>query len=286
LKDGLAAISTKNITNLSGNASAGVTIAGTMLTRCRRPLNMFRNLRNPWTYLAVKFGLSRQDPLMLRLRNGVVAEVSLRLLQTFKESVFAEDYIQGFPPEVVGRFGNSNVLDVGANAGYFSLWWLSRFPGSRVVSVEPMPNNFAQLQRNAALNPAQQMHPVNCAMSSKPGEITLSFDRSDRFTTAASVLENSTGVDKVSVPAVPLARLMENFKFERVDFLKLDCEGSEYDILYDTDPAVLEKVDCIAMETHRGSRPEQTKDAVCDFLRAAKFQVHTRPGSQMVYAWR
>jgi FkbM family methyltransferase len=247
---------------------------------------MFRNLRNPSAYLAVKLGLSKRDPLLLKLRNGVVAEVSRRLLQTFKESVFAEDYIQGFPARVVRGFGGSNVVDVGANAGFFSLWWLSRFRGSRVVAVEPMPNNFAQLQRNTALNPVHMLHPVNCAMSSLAGEITLSFNRSEHFTTAASVLDNATGADKVSVKTVPLARMMEDYQFDRVDFLKLDCEGSEYDILYQCEPAVLRKVGCIGMETHRGSKPEQTKEALCDFLRTKDFRVQTQPASAMVYAWR
>ena len=91
-------------------------------------------------------------------------------------------------------------------------------------------------------------------MSSQAGEITLAFDRADQFTTAASILEGPPpGRTKISVRTVSLADLMEEFQFSRVDFLKLDCEGSEYDILYQTDPAVLRKVGCIGMETP--SRP-------------------------------
>ena len=129
--------------------------------RARRPFNMFRNLRNPSENLSGggEFGLSKQDPLLLKLRNGVVAGgVTQRLLQTFKESVFAEDYICSAAgrhhPDRQFRQGRKRVLDVGANAGYFSAlvavplppapgWWQS----------SPVPNNFAQLCRNTELNP-------------------------------------------------------------------------------------------------------------------------------------
>lgn len=251
-----------------------------------RTLNMFRNLRNPGTYLAHKAGLLKRDPLMFRLGNDVVAEVPVRLLPTFKESVFAEDYIKGFPPEVVRRFGNSAVIDVGANVGYFSLWWLSRYPRSTVVAVEPMPNNFALLKRNAALNPGKAFHPVNCAAGSKVGELVLHFDSHDSFTTSASVMDGAGGRDELRVKSVPLAQVAADFKLGRIGFLKMDCEGSEYDTLYSCEDALLDRIDCISMETHAGRGANQDKAGMCGFLRSKNFSVHETPASSMVYAWR
>jgi hypothetical protein len=42
------------------------------------------------------------------------------------------------------------ILDLGANVGYSSAYFLSRYPKSPVVAVEPDPRNFAMLQRNLA----------------------------------------------------------------------------------------------------------------------------------------
>ena len=42
------------------------------------------------------------------------------------------------------------VVDCGANVGYSSAYFLSRFPNCHVVAIEPDPNNFAMLQRNMA----------------------------------------------------------------------------------------------------------------------------------------
>ncbi|MGD1087965.1 MAG: FkbM family methyltransferase [Verrucomicrobiota bacterium] len=257
-----------------------------MLKQLIRLNNMFRNLRNPFTYLGCKYNLLKRDPVFLNLRNDVIAEVPMRLMQTFKESVFAEDYIKGFPAQVLHNFESSTVIDVGANAGYFSLWWLSRFPDSEVISVEPMPNNFSLLQRNTSLNSTKRLHPVNCAVSSSIGEITLHFDRCDSFTTAASVLKNAGGRDELSIQATSIAQLMTRFNLSHIDFLKLDCEGSEYDILYHCDDGLLEKIKCISMETHRGTETNQNKKSLCDFLRSKAFCVNTKSGSAMVYAYR
>ena len=257
-----------------------------MLKRLTRQLNLFRNLRNPQVYLGYKYGLSKRDPLFLKLRNGVVAEVPARLIQTFKESVFEQDYIRGFPRNVVCGFENLTVVDVGANAGYFSLWWLSRFARGKMIAVEPMPNNFALLARNRALNPDKNFHVVNCAIRNQAGNIILNFDQGDSFTTAASVIRGAGGGDEISVKAISLKQLMADFGLDRIDFLKLDCEGSEYDILYHCEGALLDSIRCVSMETHRGTGAAESKDDMCDFLRAKHFHVNTKPGSDMVYAYR
>lgn len=257
-----------------------------MLKRLARQINLFRNLRNPQTYLAHKYGLLKRDTLFFKLRNGIIAEVPARLLHTFKESVFEQDYIRGFPRHALGNLDDATAVDVGANAGYFSLWWLSRFPRGKVVAVEPMPNNFALLARNQALNANRDFHAANCAMQSRPGTVTLNFDRRDSFTTSASTRKGAGGGDEISVPAVSLEQLTADFGLARIDLLKLDCEGSEYDILYHCAEPLLHSIRRIAMETHRGAESEGCKDALCDFLRVKKFCVRTKPGSDMVYAWR
>jgi FkbM family methyltransferase len=257
-----------------------------MLKQLIRPVNMFRNLRNPLTCLGCKFGLVKQDPLLLKLRNGVEAEVPKRLLQTFKESVFGEDYIRGFPRRVLRDLDKPNVVDVGANAGYFSLWWLARHPGSKIICVEPIPENFTLLKRNAALNPDKNVSLFNGAVDGQNGQIALRYTLTGGFTTAASSLHGADGQKEISVKCLSLAQLMSDFGLKQIDFLKLDCEGSEYAILYKSDDALLKTIRRIAIEAHFGSEPGQTKEALCDFLRSKQFQINTRPESAMVYAWR
>jgi FkbM family methyltransferase len=246
-----------------------------MLKQLIRPVNMFRNLRNPLTYLGSKFGLSKQDPLLLKLRNGVEAEVPVRLLPTFKESVFAEDYIHGFPGRVVRNLDRPTVVDVGANAGYFSLWWLSRHPGSKMVCVEPIPENFALLKRNAALNPDKKITLINGAVDGQNGEIVLRYTLTQGFTTAASVLSGVDGQIETTVKCFSLAQVMADFSMKQIDFLKLDCEGSEYAILYKSDDALLKTIRLLTrpeqgvvvrfspLKTISSQRPDRQRHGLC-----------------------
>lgn len=257
-----------------------------MLQRLLRPWRMFRNLRNPHTYLAYKWGLQQRDPLYFELRHGVRAEVPRRMMHTFKESVFSEDYVQDIPAAVLRRLSNATVVDVGANVGYFSLWFLSRFPVARVIAVEPMPNNFALLSRHAAMNPQRRFDLLNCALAAHDGTVTMHFDRRDAFTTGASAVSHGGGDDPLEVRTLTLAKLMEQCACAEIDFLKMDCEGSEYEVLYGCGDRILDKIGCLSMETHVGSNPQHRKEPLCDFLRSKGFTVSARPHSDLVHAYR
>ena len=121
-------------------------------------------------------------------------------------------------------------------------------------------------------------------MQNKAGNIKLSFNRNDPFTTSASINIGVGGADEISVKAIPLKQLMADFGLSKIDFLKLDCEGSEYDIIYHCEDALLDSINLIAVETHRGKEASESKDALCEYLRAKNFQVDTKLGSDMVYA--
>ena len=50
----------------------------------KRYYNLFKTFKNWQTYLAYKYGLAETDPLIFETRSGVIVEVPLRLLHTFR----------------------------------------------------------------------------------------------------------------------------------------------------------------------------------------------------------
>ncbi len=54
----------------------------------------------------------------------------------------------------------------------------------------------------------------------------------------------------IEVHAITLQRIMDDNNLERIDFLKLDCEGSEGSILMSTPRGYLERIQKVAMEFH------------------------------------
>jgi FkbM family methyltransferase len=249
-----------------------------------RYYRLLRNIANWPLFFAVKLGLVRRNPFLFVTRRGIRIEVWLRLLQTFKEIFMDEGYLRDLPlplPE------NPTVIDIGANAGYFSLFALSRFDGARVYSFEPIPANFRLLQRNRELNPGQRWFCAQKAVSGQAGEALLAFDSTDEFSTGATVIAERGAIqkDRIRVPAVTLPEILEENGLERCDLIKIDCEGGEYGILYPCSPELLARFDRMALEVHVGPGPEQNVDALESFLRKNGFVTRQRPLG-MLSAWR
>ncbi len=243
--------------------------------------NLFRNIQNWWLYLLVKFGLTNPDPVEFVSRSGVRIEVPRRLLQTFKEVFMDECYAEGLrqpPPQ------GATVLDIGANAGFFSLFAASRFADSRIHSFEPIPSNFKQLTRNRELNPGQQWTLHNKAVAGSDEAVTLTFDPEDSFTTSASITQPQQG-DSVTVPGIRLDTFCSESGIERCHFLKMDCEGAEFDIFYNCSPETLARIDVIAMEVHPDSQPGHDMESLEKFFSDHGFTTKQYP-VDMLWAWR
>jgi len=248
-----------------------------------RYFNLIKNISNWHQYLAFKFGIKKDDPLHFMTRKGIHLEVPRRLVQTFKEIFMDECYIQGLgrpvPPSPI-------VMDIGANAGYFSFFALSRFPDARVFAFEPLPANFRLLERQMTLNSSENLTCFPRAVAGEAGTVTLSYDARDSFSTSATVFKDTPGQpDSVDVEAVTLHDVFTEYKIERCDLLKMDCEGAEYDILYRCLPEDLRRIDQIAMEVHRGPKGNENIDALEAFFRSNGFLTRRRPVG-MLWAWR
>jgi hypothetical protein len=100
---------------------------------------------------------------------------------------------------------------------------------------------------------------------SSPSSDPLSIQTTSNPTDIAGVSTSTRAVSLASIPA--------RYNVERIDLLKLDCEGAEYDILIGSDPAVLEKIDRIVMEYHDGITGFTHTDLV-NFLTEHGYQVN------------
>src|SRR5450759_2710525 len=85
----------------------------------KRYYHLFKTFKNWWLYLAYKYGLANVKTLVFETRNGVIVEVPERLLHTFKEIFMDECYLAGLEREIPS---DSTIIDIGANAGYFTLF--------------------------------------------------------------------------------------------------------------------------------------------------------------------
>ncbi len=124
------------------------------------------------------------------------------------------------------------VVDAGARIGTFTAK-ISAAVGKegRIVAVEPEPKNYACLVKNIRANRLDNVIPIRKILWSSPGRMPLylsgnSFSHSAYF----DAFFGSTG-ESTEVEADSLDNILEAAGIDRVDFIKMDIEGSEIEAL-------------------------------------------------------
>lgn len=142
--------------------------------------------------------------------------------------------------------GQDVVVDIGAHIGSFSVF-ASRF-ASKVYSFEPVNDNYVILQENLEMNKIKNVYSFKMAVSDKTGEKELFI--CDNNCGGHSFYINGKSSKKTMVPTISLEDLMVSNNIYAIDFLKMDCEGAEYDILLNCPKRILDKIKKISMEYH------------------------------------
>jgi FkbM family methyltransferase len=168
-----------------------------------------------------------------------------------------------------------NIVDAGANIGVFSVWTARRLPQCRILALEPFPETFARLQHNIRANDfGSRIETLQLALSAHSGERAMpTGPQSQRRSLVAEDEPNVDG-QVVSVPSMTLAELMERHRLTQIDLLKMDIEGSEWEVLMSTPSSVLRGIRRIQFEYHEvHARFGYTKADLFAHLRDAGFQL-------------
>ena len=70
-----------------------------------------------------------------------------------------------------------------------------------------------------------------------------------------------------------LSDIFKENDIDNCDLLKLDCEGAEYDILYNTPEEILNKIDQMAIEVHQGKNEKENLSSLKRFLLKFNFRL-------------
>ena len=143
----------------------------------------------------------------------------------------------------------SLIVDCGANVGYASAFFLSRFPGSTVIAVEPDPGNFTLLRRNLApYGPRAQVR--QAAIWSHPTRLVLSSDAFRDNREWSRQVRPARDHEIATVVGIDLGTLLRESGRPRIDLLKVDIEGSEAELFSGHLESWLHAVATLAIELH------------------------------------
>ena len=115
------------------------------------------------------------------------------------------------------------IIDIGAHIGYYSLLFAKCVgPSGRVFAFEPLPGNFALLQKNLQLNNLQNVHALNQAVFSRTQEITITAP-DDQPNPGSGSMNNETGERHYLVEAISVDDFCEKYTV-RPDILKMELD--------------------------------------------------------------
>jgi FkbM family methyltransferase len=143
------------------------------------------------------------------------------------------------------------IIDIGANIGVVSCYYASAYPAARIFSYEPARETFRVLTNNIKTNTLSNVLCHNQAVGGarktvvfyeapNPGHSTL-----HPYLGKKGQYSNSYDVEQVT-----LMDVFNNNGIGRCAILKLDCEGAEYDILFNMAPELFQRIERVYLEYH------------------------------------
>lgn len=150
-----------------------------------------------------------------------------------------------WPPEFEVK-DNYVIIDIGAHIGCFSIACAKKAKHSKIYLYEPHPENFKFLKRNLKINKIDDAHPFNYAVLNKKGKSKLFFGE---FSYSHSLYMKSESY--VFVKTVSLKDIFDDNKINKCDYLKIDAEGSECDIICSLPAEYFSRINIIVFEYHQ-----------------------------------
>jgi FkbM family methyltransferase len=140
------------------------------------------------------------------------------------------------------------IIDCGANVGFSSAYFLSRFPRSFVVAIEPDQGNFAALERNLAGYAGRFVCHQKGVWSHQTGLVVSEAQFGDGREWAVTVDAALPG-QVPTIEAIDIATVIQQSGHDRVSILKIDIEGAER-VVFSAECDWLDRVDNLVIELH------------------------------------
>lgn len=141
------------------------------------------------------------------------------------------------------------ILDVGANVGVVSIYLAKLFPFVKIYSFEPVPVSYEHLVQNLVLNGVTNVIPHPLALTCDRRRLKIAMcPQCTGGSTVNSAIKDSPDCVHYWVNSTTLDDVLEDYRIARCRLLKIDCEGSEHEILHQSQ--LLHRIEYLSAEFH------------------------------------
>jgi FkbM family methyltransferase len=157
------------------------------------------------------------------------------------------------------------VVDMGSHRGVF-VAYAQKAGASRVYAFEPDQENYSELKELIANNFFKNVTANNFAIAKQTGKTKMM--KSSKSTRNSLVLDKDEFTKEAEYQEVKSLNINEALKdIKKVDFLKMDIEGAEYEVIESCSKKTFNKIHKLVLEYHlfNGKSPSVLKDRLSEF---------------------
>jgi len=211
------------------------------------------------------WGIKPEVPYILR--NGAQMKIGRAIDHVPIIEVFLlEDY--GKIPD------NATIIDLGANIGVFSIYAATQASNVKIYAYEPLKDFYELMLENVKANRKEEnIKCFNLAVASDSLPRTLYVKGTAFFFPTFIAAQDDASQVAIQVPCITLSEIFETNDLKKVDLLKMDCEGAEYEILYNAPNACFQLINEIRMEYHNLDGNGRNVEGLKKFLAERAFAI-------------
>ncbi len=229
--------------------------------------NWFKIILNKFLYFPIKF---------IKLGNGILFKIEKNKTGKADISMLIEIWhYEFYNPPFMQINEKDIVFDIGGNNGFFTIYAGVKAKNGKVFAFEPVKELAEKIRENIKVNNLNNIEVENLAISNRNS--FEDFYISKKHNGCHSLFKRDESDEKIQIQNVKLEDYCLTKKIERIDFLKLDCEGAEYDIILNLSQDFLKKIKKISMEYH-DDISNHTHGEIKSFLKENNFIVDCRNG--------
>ena len=221
--------------------------SGVLLEEVRDPVSLINLLNLGWE-------IEEHEVTFIILRNQNNITLKCRLKEGYDlghivEIFEKEDYNQNLK--------NATVIDVGASTADSSIYFATK--GAKVVyGIEPMKESYDLGLYNVKINHFEdKVQLMNAALGIATGELELTVSSRDPNSNSVEPTETvkKKGIifdSKRIVKSISIRDIIARYGLSKIDLLKMDCEGCEYDVFRNIEDETISRIRNIILEFHDG----------------------------------
>jgi FkbM family methyltransferase len=165
-----------------------------------------------------------------------------------------------------------HVVDIGAGLGDFTVFAASLCSSGRVFAYEPLASSYGFSEHNLALNNLSNVETFQQATASAAGTMKPQTEPTEAVSTRFVSGTAASSESQTAIPIITLAEILDRVPDRHCHLMKIDCEGCEFDLLLNSPPELLARIDRLTIETHDGYTG-QTAEQLAAYLRQQGFTV-------------